>query len=120
MGHRALVASTAVPFPFPTSIFFAAAGASNYHMGKYPAIVTICRAARYATIAIAADLYGRHFILILRHPTQYWGWLLLFAKLIFGLITAGIHFWFRCEVLVLPVLHVPSINERLEIGTILN
>ena len=89
-GTGTLVASTAVPFPFPTSMFFAAAGASNYRTGKYLAIVTICRAARYATIAIAADLYGRHFILILRHPTQYWRWLLLFAAMIFGLIAAGI------------------------------
>src|SRR5580698_2402976 len=87
-GTGTLVASTAVPFPFPTSMFFAAAGASNFRTGKYLAIVTICRAVRYATIAIAADLYGRHFILILRHPTQYWGWLLLFAAIIAGLITA--------------------------------
>jgi len=80
-GTGTLVASTAVPFPFPTSMFFAAAGASDYRTAKYLAIVTICRAARYATIAIAADLYGRHFIRILRHPTQYWGWLSLFQRL---------------------------------------
>ena len=89
-GTGTLVASTAVPFPFPTSMFFAAAGASNYRTSKYVAIVTICRAARYASISIAADLYGRHFIRILRHPMQYWGWLLLFAAMIFGLITVGI------------------------------
>ena len=71
-------------------MFFAAAGASNYRTSKYVAIVTICRAARYASISIAADLYGRHFIRILRHPMQYWGWLLLFAAMIFGLITVGI------------------------------
>src|SRR3989442_936721 len=86
-GTGTLVASTAIPFPFPTSMFFAAAGASNYRTGKYLAIVTICRAARYATIAIAADFYGRHFTRILQHPTQYWGWLLLFAALIFSVIT---------------------------------
>jgi hypothetical protein len=63
---------------------------SNYRIGKYLGIVTICRAVRYATIAIAADFYGRHFTRILQHPTQYWGWLLLFAAMIFGLITAGI------------------------------
>jgi membrane protein YqaA with SNARE-associated domain len=89
-GTGTLVASTAVPFPFPTSMVFAAAGASRYHTAKYLAVVTICRAARYATIAIAADLYGRHFIRVLRHPTQYWGWLLLFAGMTFGLIAAGI------------------------------
>ncbi len=89
-GTGTLVASTAVPFPFPTSMFFAVAGASNYRTGKYLAVVTSCRAARYAAIAIAADLYGRHFIRVLRHPTQYWGWFSLFAAMILCLITAGI------------------------------
>jgi membrane protein YqaA with SNARE-associated domain len=89
-GTGTLVASTAIPFPFPTSMFFAAAGASDYHMGRYLTIVAICRAARYAAIAIIADLYGRHFIRVLRHPTQYWGWLLLFAAMIFGFIAGGI------------------------------
>jgi membrane protein YqaA with SNARE-associated domain len=89
-GTGTLVASTAIPFPFPTSMFFAAAGASNYRTDKYLAIVTICRGARYATVAIAADFYGRHFTRILLHPTQYWGWLLLFAAMIFGVIIGGI------------------------------
>ena len=89
-GTGTLVASTAVPFPFPTSMFFAAAGASNYSSGKYLAVVAVCRAARYAAIGIIADLYGRHFIRVLRHPTQYWGWLLLFTAMIFGFIAGGI------------------------------
>ncbi len=89
-GAGTLAASTAIPFPFPTSMFFAAAGASNYRVGKFLAIVTIGRAVRYAAIAIVADHYGRHFIRVLRHPTQHWGWLLLFAVMIFGLIVVGI------------------------------
>ncbi len=89
-GTAVLAASTAVPFPFPTSMFFAAAGVSNYRTRKYIAIVTVCRAARYSVIALVADLYGRHFIRVLRHPVQYWGWLLLFAALIAALIAAGI------------------------------
>jgi membrane protein YqaA with SNARE-associated domain len=89
-GTGTLVASTAVPFPFPTSMFFAAAGASDYPVGKFLAIVTTCRAARYAAIAIVADRYGRHFVRMLRHPTQSWGWLLLFTAMIFGLIAGGI------------------------------
>jgi len=89
-GAGTLVASTAIPFPFPTSLFFAAAGASGYPMGKYLTIVAICRTARYAVIAIVADRYGRHFIRMFRHPTQYWGWLLLFAAMIFVLIAGGI------------------------------
>jgi hypothetical protein len=69
---------------------FAAAGASDYRMGKFLPIVTVCRAARYSAIAIVADLYGRHFIRVLRHPVQYWGWLLLFAAVTVSLIGGGI------------------------------
>lgn len=89
-GTAVLAASTAVPFPFPTSIFFAAAGVSNYPARKYVAIVSVCRASRYSAIALVADLYGRHFIRVFRHPVQYWGWLLLFAAMIAALIAAGI------------------------------
>jgi membrane protein YqaA with SNARE-associated domain len=89
-GTGTLVASTAIPFPFPTSMFYAAAGASDYSVGKFLAVVAIGRAARYAAIAIVADHYGRHFINMLRHPTQYWGWVLLFCAMIFGLIAGGI------------------------------
>src|SRR5271169_6429404 len=38
-GTGTLVASTAIPFPFPTSMFFAAAGASNYRLGRFITIV---------------------------------------------------------------------------------
>jgi membrane protein YqaA with SNARE-associated domain len=89
-GTGTLVATTAIPFPFPTSMVFAAAGASDYRLSKYLAVVSICRAARYSAIAIVADLYGRHFIRVIRHPLQYWGWFLLFAALAAGLIGAGI------------------------------
>ncbi len=89
-GTGALIASTAVPFPFPTSVCFAAAGASKYHTGKFLTVVAICRGIRYSLVAIIADRYGRHFIRILLHPTQYWGWLLLFAAIILTVIAAGI------------------------------
>jgi len=89
-GTGTLIASTAVPFPTPTSMLFAAAGASDYGMGKFVIIVTICRAVRYSAIAIVADHYGRHFIRVLRHPAQYWGWLLLFAAIALGMIAFGI------------------------------
>jgi hypothetical protein len=71
-------------------LFFAAAGASNYGIGKFLTVVTICRGARYTLVAIIADHYGRHFIRVLRHPVQYWGWLLLFATVILSVILAGI------------------------------
>lgn len=89
-GTGSLVASTAIPFPFPTSMVFAAAGASNYPRNKYLAIVAICRAARYSAVAVVADHYGRHFVRALRHPGQYWGWLSLFGLLVICLIAGGI------------------------------
>lgn len=89
-GTGALAVSTAVPFPFPTSLFFAAAGASNYSVGRFLTVVTLCRGSRYAFIALVADHYGRHFIRVLRHPAQYWGWLLLFAAVIFSMTMVGI------------------------------
>jgi membrane protein YqaA with SNARE-associated domain len=89
-GVGALAVSTAVPLPSPTSVLFVAAGASNYPTSRYLATVTICRAARYAAIAVVADHYGRHFIRALRHPMQYWAWLLLLAAIILTLAVAGI------------------------------
>jgi membrane protein YqaA with SNARE-associated domain len=89
-GTGTLVASTAIPFPFPTSMVFAAAGASDYRLSKYIPVVAVSRAVRYSAIAIVADLYGRRFIRVLSHPVQYWPWLLLFAALTFGLIAGGI------------------------------
>ena len=89
-GTSALVVSTAVPFPFPTSLFFAAAGASNYRMRKFLALVLACRATRYTVIAVVADYYGRHFIHILRHPGEYWVSLLLLALFVFGVSFSAI------------------------------
>jgi membrane protein YqaA with SNARE-associated domain len=89
-GTGTLVASTAIPIPSPTTMFFAAAGASDYPVGKFLAIVTLSRAVRYSAIAFVADHYGRHFIRALRHPMQYWGWMLFFVALTVGLVAGGI------------------------------
>jgi membrane protein YqaA with SNARE-associated domain len=89
-GTGALAASTAVPFPFPTSMFFAAAGASNYRTDRFLAIVAVGRAVRYSLIAIVADVYGRHFIRMLQHPMQYWHWSLLFVAIMAALVGSGI------------------------------
>jgi membrane protein YqaA with SNARE-associated domain len=89
-GTGTLFASAAIPFPTPTTMFFAAAGASKYRTEKFLAVVAAARALRYSLIAIIADHYGRHFIRVLRHPTQYWGWLLFFAVLIVVFIVGGI------------------------------
>jgi len=89
-GTGTLVASTAIPFPTPTSMFFAAAGASDYPLPKFLSVVTVCRSARYFGIAFVASQYGRGFIRLLRHPGQHWGWLVLSLTLIVGLIGGGI------------------------------
>lgn len=89
-GTGTLAASAVIPVPTPTSMFFAAAGASDYPLGKFLAVVTISRAVRYSAIALVADLYGRRFIRALRHPMQSWGWLLLFVAIMVGLIGGGI------------------------------
>ena len=90
-GTGALVASTAVPFPFPTSIFFAAAGASNHYSSRqFLSMVAACRGVRYCALAWIAHVYGRHMVRILRHPAQYWHWLLLFAAIFILIIGAGI------------------------------
>lgn len=90
-GTGALAASTAIPFPFPTSVFFAAAGASNdYDTRKFVTVVSVARVARYSAIALVADTYGRHIIRVLRHPLQYWGWLLALGAVFVAMIGAGI------------------------------
>jgi membrane protein YqaA with SNARE-associated domain len=89
-GTGALAVSTAVPFPTPTSFLFAAAGVSEYPLKKFLIVVGLCRAVRYSLIAILAEHYGRHFVRAIRNPGQYWGWLLLFAVIIGGVVASGI------------------------------
>jgi len=88
-GTAILATSAAVPFPFPTSVLFAAAGVSGYPKSRFIAVVAICRAVRYSMIAIVADHYGRHFIRVIRHPDRYWGWMLLFAAIVLGLVAGS-------------------------------
>jgi membrane protein DedA with SNARE-associated domain len=71
-------------------MFFAAAGASDYPAGKFVIVVTLARAARYSAIALVASLYGRHFVRAMRHPMQYWGWLLLLGVVTIALVVGGI------------------------------
>jgi membrane protein YqaA with SNARE-associated domain len=87
-GTGALVVSTAIPFPFPTSALFAAAGASGYPRNKYLLVVFLSRGVRYAGIALVADLYGRHFVRMLRHPMQYWPWVLLILCIVVATVIA--------------------------------
>ncbi|HET7891281.1 MAG TPA: VTT domain-containing protein [Candidatus Sulfotelmatobacter sp.] len=89
-GTGTLVASTAIPFPTPTSMFFAAAGASDYPLPKFLIVVTLCRAVRYFGIAFIASQYGRGLIRVLRHPLEHWGWLAVAIALIAVSVTSGI------------------------------
>lgn len=89
-GTGTLAASAAIPLPTPTSLFFAAAGASNYPKDKFLTVVALSRAVRYFGLAYIASHYGRHFVRVLRHPTQHWGWMLLFISLTIALILGGI------------------------------
>lgn len=98
-GTGTLIASTAIPLPSPTSMFFAAAGAGDYPLGRFVAIVTVCRGVRYFGIAFIAGHYGRHFLRVLRHPTQYWGWLTAFIILTVAVIIAGVVVSRRLETL---------------------
>ena len=89
-GTGTLAASTAIPLPTPTSMFFAAAGASDYPRTQFLIVVAACRAARYFGIAFLAAHYGRHILRVLRHPIQYWPWMLAFVALTAALIAGGI------------------------------
>jgi membrane protein YqaA with SNARE-associated domain len=88
-GTGALIASAAVPFPFPTSLVFAATGVSEYRLGKFITVVALARGARYTGVAYLAHLYGRHLVRILLHPAQYWGWLLVCLAAVLIVIGAG-------------------------------
>src|SRR5579871_4941710 len=96
-GTGTLAASTLVPIPTPTSMFFAAAGASNFPEGRFLAIVGVCRGARYFGIAYIASHYGRSFLRVLRHPMQHWGWLILALALIGALVWGGVVLSHRLE-----------------------
>jgi len=89
-GTGTLIASTAVPLPTPTSMFFAAAGAGDYPEGRFLIIVTACRAVRYFGVAFIASHYGRHLLRVLRHPLQHWGWMALFVALMVALVAGGL------------------------------
>jgi membrane protein YqaA with SNARE-associated domain len=97
-GTGTLVASTAIPFPTPTSLLFAAAGASDYPLPKFLIVVGLCRAVRYFGIAFIASEYGRGLIRVFRHPMQHWGWLALAVAMIATLIGGGILIGRRLEI----------------------
>jgi membrane protein YqaA with SNARE-associated domain len=88
-GTGAMVVSTVVPLPFPTSAFFAAAGALDYPLRTFIVIVALSRAVRYGAIAAIAALYGRRFVVGLRHLGRHSGWLLAIAAAVVIVVTAA-------------------------------
>jgi len=89
-GTGALAVSTAVPLPFPTSTFFAVAGALDYPLREFIVIVALSRAVRYGAIAAIASHYGRRFVVGLRHLGGHSGWLLAIAAAVVIAVTAAI------------------------------
>lgn len=88
-GTGALLASTLVPLPFPTSAFFAIAGVLNYPLRTFIAVVALGRAVRYTAISLFAYYYGRQFLRVLRHPGGYLGWALLIATVLAAFIAVA-------------------------------
>jgi len=87
-GTSGLAVSASVPFPFPTSALFAAAGVLAYPTRRFLAVVAAARGLRCVTVALVAFHYGRHFIRALRNPSQYYGWLIFLGILVL-LLVAG-------------------------------
>jgi len=104
-GTIILILSSAVPFPFPTSLFFAAAGASGYPIRKYLPVVCLSRAIRYSIVGALTALYGRQVGRVLLHPAQHWPWLLGFLAAI--LILSGAGYLLNRHIL-LPANSAPS------------
>jgi membrane protein YqaA with SNARE-associated domain len=89
-GTGALVVSTVVPLPFPTSAFFAAAGVLDYPLRTFIVVVAMGRAVRYGAIAAIASHYGRRFVVGLQHPGRHSGWILAIAAVVVSAITLAI------------------------------
>ena len=89
-GTGALVVSTAIPLPFPTSSFFAVAGVLGYPLQTFVVVVALGRAVRYGAIAAIAAHYGRRFVVGLRHPGGHSVWLLAIAAAVVIAVTVAI------------------------------
>ena len=88
-GTGALVVSTVIPLPFPTSAFFAVAGALDYPLRTFMLVVALGRAVRYGAIAAIASHYGRRFVIGLRHLGRHSGWLLAISAAVIIVVTAA-------------------------------
>ena len=92
-GTGFLALSTLVPFPFPTSAFFAIAGVLDYPLSTFVIVVALGRAVRYAAFAAIASHYGHHFVHALRRLGHHSLFLVAIAAAVVSLIVAAI--WLR-------------------------
>jgi len=92
-GGGTLIIATLFPPPFPATMVFAAAGILNYPPRRYLIAVAAGRALRYGLLAWAAEHYGRHFVLLVRHPERYLGWSILIGGLIVAMVAAALLTW---------------------------
>jgi membrane protein YqaA with SNARE-associated domain len=89
-GAVSLVVATLAPPPFPTSAVLAAAGVMNYPLRRFLTAALVGRVVRYSLIAWAGAKYGRHFVRIVRHPSQYLGWsVLVLGTIVLMAVAAG-------------------------------
>jgi membrane protein YqaA with SNARE-associated domain len=70
-GVAAVAVAVIAPPPFPTSTFFAAAGALKFPIRKFVASVVGGRAFRYLLVAWISSHYSRRIVRVFRHPQQY-------------------------------------------------
>jgi len=92
-GVGGLAVATLFPPPFPATVVFAAAGILGYPPRRYLIAVAAGRALRYGLLAWAAEHYGRHFVLLVRHPERYLGWSILIGVLVIAMVAAGLLTW---------------------------
>jgi len=92
-GGGTLIIATLFPPPFPATMVFAAAGILDYPPRRYLIVVAAGRALRYGLLAWAAEHYGRHFVLLVRHPERYLGWSILIGGLIVAMVAAALLTW---------------------------
>ena len=81
-GFGAVFVPAIIPPPFPTTLFFAGAGAFQYPLKKYFAAVLSARVLRYSAIAYIGARYGRQVLRFFRHPQRYVGLSLAITGLI--------------------------------------
>jgi membrane protein YqaA with SNARE-associated domain len=87
-GFGAVFVPSVIPPPFPTILFFIAAGAFEYPLKKYFLAVTLGRTVRYLALAYIGAHFGRHVLRFFRHPQQYMAATLAISLAVLALVIA--------------------------------